>query len=41
MRPALILATAILAFTAVADAQTPSGPAIKRSILQRFDLGPR
>ena len=39
MRPALILATAILAFTAVADAQTPSGPAIKRSILQRFDLG--
>jgi quercetin dioxygenase-like cupin family protein len=39
MRPALLLAAVILAFTAVADAQTPSGPAIKRSILQRFDLG--
>ena len=39
MRPALLLAAVILAFTAVADGQTPSGPAIKRSILQRFDLG--
>jgi len=39
MRPALLLAAVILAFTAVADAQTPAGPAIKRSILQRFDLG--
>jgi quercetin dioxygenase-like cupin family protein len=34
-----LLAAVILAFTAVADAQTSSGPAIKRSILQRFDLG--
>jgi len=39
MKPALMLATAIVAFTAVADAQTPSAPAIKRAILQRFDLG--
>ncbi len=39
MRPALLLAAVILAFTAVADAQSPAGPAIKRSILQRFDLG--
>jgi len=33
MRPALMLATAILAFSAVADAQTPSGPAITRCAL--------
>jgi len=39
MRSALILASAIAAFTAVADAQAPAAPAIKRSILQRFDLG--
>ncbi len=39
MRTAALLATAVLVFTAAADAQTPA-PAIKRSILQRFDLAP-
>ncbi|HUQ27055.1 MAG TPA: cupin domain-containing protein [Usitatibacter sp.] len=39
MRPALLLATAIVAFTATVDAQTPA-PAIKRTLLQRFDIAP-
>jgi quercetin dioxygenase-like cupin family protein len=39
MRSALLLATAIVAFTAAVDAQTPA-PAIKRTLLQRFDLAP-
>jgi quercetin dioxygenase-like cupin family protein len=39
MRPALLLATAIVAFTAAADAQTPA-PAIKRTLMQRFDIAP-
>jgi quercetin dioxygenase-like cupin family protein len=39
MRPALLLATAIVAFTATVDAQTPA-PAIKRTILQRYDIAP-
>jgi quercetin dioxygenase-like cupin family protein len=37
MRPALLLATAIVAFTASVDAQTPA-PAIKRTLMQRFDI---
>ena len=41
MRSTLLLAAAIAAFAVTADGQTPpSGPAIKRSILQRFDLPP-
>ena len=40
MRSALLLAAAIAAFTVAADAQTPSAPAIKRTLLQRFDLAP-
>jgi quercetin dioxygenase-like cupin family protein len=36
MRPALLLAAAV-AFTAVADAQTPA-PGIKRTILHRMDV---
>ncbi len=40
MRSALLLAAAIAAFTVAADAQTPSAPAIKRTMLQRFDLAP-
>jgi quercetin dioxygenase-like cupin family protein len=39
MRPALLLATAIVAFTATVDAQTPA-PAIKRTLMQRFDIAP-
>jgi quercetin dioxygenase-like cupin family protein len=39
MRPALLLATAIVAFTATVDAQTPA-PAIKRTLLQRIDIAP-
>ena len=39
MRPALLLATAIVAFTAAVDAQTPA-PAIKRTLMQRFDIAP-
>ena len=39
MRSALLLATAIVAFTATVDAQTPA-PAIKRMILQRIDIAP-
>jgi quercetin dioxygenase-like cupin family protein len=37
VKPALLLATAIVAFTASVDAQTPA-PAIKRTILQRIDV---
>jgi quercetin dioxygenase-like cupin family protein len=39
MRSALLLATAIVAFTAAVDAQTPA-PAIKRTLLQRIDIAP-
>ena len=39
MRPALLLATAIVIFTAAVDAQTPA-PAIKRTLLQRIDIAP-
>ena len=39
MRSALLLATAIVAFTAAVDAQTPA-PAIKRTVLQRIDIAP-
>ena len=39
MRPALLLATAIVAFSATVDAQTPA-PAIKRTLLQRIDIAP-
>ncbi len=39
MRSALLLATAIVAFAASVDAQTPA-PAIKRTLLQRFDIAP-
>lgn len=39
MRSALLLATAIVAFTAAVDAQTPA-PAIKRTLMQRFDIAP-
>jgi quercetin dioxygenase-like cupin family protein len=39
MRSALLLAAAIVAFAATVDAQTPA-PAIKRTILQRYDLTP-
>ena len=39
MRSAVLLATAIVAFTASVDAQTPA-PAIKRTLLQRFDIAP-
>lgn len=37
MRSALLLAAAIVAFAATVDAQTPA-PAIKRTLLQRYDL---
>jgi quercetin dioxygenase-like cupin family protein len=39
MRSALLLATALVAFTAAVDAQTPA-PAIKRTLLQRIDIAP-
>jgi quercetin dioxygenase-like cupin family protein len=39
MRSALMLAVAVVAFAATVDAQSPA-PAIKRTILQRFDLAP-
>ena len=39
MKPALLLATAIVAFTAAVDAQTPA-PSIKRTLMQRFDIAP-
>lgn len=39
MRPAALVAAAIVAFTASVDAQTPA-PAIKRALLQRFDIAP-
>jgi quercetin dioxygenase-like cupin family protein len=39
MRTALLLATAIVAFTAAVEAQTPA-PGIKRTILQRIEVPP-
>jgi quercetin dioxygenase-like cupin family protein len=37
----MLLAAALAAFAVTADGQAPpSGPAIKRAILQRFDLAP-
>jgi quercetin dioxygenase-like cupin family protein len=39
MKAAFLLAASLAAFTAVADAQAPA-PAIKRTILQRYDIAP-
>jgi quercetin dioxygenase-like cupin family protein len=39
MRSALLLAAALVTFTVAVDAQAPA-PAIKRTLLQRFDLAP-
>jgi quercetin dioxygenase-like cupin family protein len=39
MKTALLLAMALVAFTASVDAQTPA-PAIKRTLMQRFDISP-
>jgi quercetin dioxygenase-like cupin family protein len=39
MKAAFLLAASLVAFTAAVDAQTPA-PAIKRTILQRYDIAP-
>lgn len=39
MRTAIACAVALAAFVAAADAQTPA-PAIKRTLMQRFDIAP-
>jgi quercetin dioxygenase-like cupin family protein len=39
MKAAFLLAASLAAFTAVVDAQAPA-PAIKRTILQRYDIAP-
>lgn len=39
MRSTVLLAATLIAFTAAVDAQTPA-PAIKRTLMQRFDIAP-